>query len=585
MTTPSPNIHRTFFDLPADESSDIDQAEFLANFSREGRLTWAQLLESDRVLIVSEAGVGKSYECQRQQRQLWDEGESAFFVELAVLATDPLDSQFSVEEKYRFESWLSAQTERATFFLDSVDELKLTQRSFEVTLKRFANAMNGQLARARIVLTTRPIAIDRDLVHRWLPISAPVEAFVPETYFANVAMRIDPGKEDVGGSKAPQWRFVALSPLNNQQMHTLAIIEGIADPAPLLQAIESQHAHDFAKRPLDFIELCGDWKAHERIRSHRDQVNHNIEVKLRPRGERRERLALAPERAREGAERLALAALLTRRFTVWHGQDHDRGRGDSALDPSKILADWPGDELQTLLERPLFGFATYGRVRFHNRSVIEFLAAERLHALVRRGMSTGTLKRLLFVTTPVGLDIVKPTMQPVAAWLAAHNPAIRTEIIQRDPSILLLNADPSSLDLAMRTEALQRYVMVYGAGGWRGQHVPALQIQRLASPDLAPVIKRLWTQGIKNPEVRETLLELIGAGKLTTCADIAYAVAVDTEIAVRGRMEGLLALSELEDARLPHLLDQLFAVPAAWPAELVGAAIVHLFPRRPPGFE
>mgnify|MGYP003707202597 CR=1 FL=1 len=578
MTTAIPDVHRTFFDLPADESSDIDQAELLANFSSEGRLTWTQLLESDRVLIVSEAGVGKSYECQRQQRQLWDDGESAFFVELAVLATDPLENQFSAEEKYRFDGWLSAQTERATFFLDSVDELKLTQRSFELTLKRFATALNGHLARVRIVLTTRPISIDRDLVQRWLPMPPLVEAFVPEIYFANVAMRIDSSKGQAERSKAPQWRFVALSPLNHQQMHTLANIEGIADPAPLLQAVESQHAHDFAKRPLDFIELCGDWKAHGRIRSHREQVNHNIEVKLRPRGERRERLALAPERAREGAERLALAALLTRRFTIWHGQDDDRGRGDSALDPSKILADWTGDELQTLLERPLFGFATYGRVRFHNRSVIEFLAAERLQVLLRKGMSTRIMKRLLFVTTPVGLSIVKPTMQPVAAWLAPHNPAICTEILQRDPSILLRHADPGSLDLAMRTEALQHYVEVYGAGGWRGQHVPALQIQRLASPDLAPVIECLWAQGIENPEVRETLLELIGAGKLTTCADIAYAVAIDTEFDVRGRMEGLLALSELGDARLPHLFDQFSVTPANWPTELVSVAIAHLFP-------
>ncbi|GAA0888894.1 hypothetical protein [Rhodanobacter soli] len=578
MTTPTSNIHRTFFDLPTDESSDIDQVEFLANFSSEGRLTWAQLLESDRVLIVSEAGVGKSYECQRQQQQLWHEGESAFFVELAVLATDPLESQFSAEEKCRFDSWLSAQTERATFFLDSVDELKLTQGSFELTLKRFAKALAGHLARTRIVLTTRPIAVDRDLVYRWLPMPPPVEVFVPETYFANVAMRVDSRKDQANASKVPQWRFVALSPLNEQQMRTLATIEGIAEPAPLLQAIESQNAHDFAKRPLDFIELCGDWKAYSRIRSHREQVSHNIEVKLRPRGDRRERLALAPERAREGTERLALAALLTRRFTIWRGQDRDRARGDSALDPSKILADWTDDELKTLLERPLFGFATYGRVRFHNRSVIEFLAAERLRGLLHKGMSTLTLKRLLFVTTPVGLPIVKPTMQPVAAWLAPHYPAIRAEVLQRDPSILLRYADPGSLDLAMRTEALQQYVVVYGTGGWRGQHVPALQIRRLASPDLAPVIERLWAQGIENPEVSETLLELIGAGKLTTCADIAHAIAIDTDIDVRGRMDGLLALSELGDARLPHIFNQFSVAPAAWPAELVSATIAHLFP-------
>jgi len=572
------DIQRTFFDLPTDENSNIDQAEFLANFSREGRLTWHQLLESERILIVSEAGVGKSYECQRQQRQLWDEGESAFFVELAVLATDSLESQFSVEEKDRFDSWRSAQTEHATFFLDSIDELKLTQRSFELTLKRFATALSGHLDRARIVLTTRPIAIDRELVRKWLPVQSPMEVFVPETYFANVAMQIGVKSDKVNTSNAPLWRFVALSPLNEQQMHVLATAEGVIDPVPLLNAIESQHAQDFAKRPLDFIELCGDWKVHNRIRSHQEQVNHNVEVKLRARNDRSERLSLTSGRAREGAARLALAALLTRRFTIWHGQDNDRGRGDSALDPGKILTDWSSEEIRTLLERPLFGFATYGRVRFHNRSVIEFLAAERLLGLLRKGMSIRTLSRLLFAATPVGVSIVKPTMQPVAAWLASHDPIIRAGILLRDASILLRYADPSSLDLAMRTEALEKYVSTYGKGGWRGQSVPTLQVHRLASPELAPVIQHLWSQQIENPEVRETLLELIGAGKLTQCADIPYSVAIDTKIDFRSRLEGLLALRDIDDPRLPSLIDQLSKTSVAWPAELASASITHLFP-------
>jgi hypothetical protein len=48
-------------------------------------LGWAKdigreaLLESQRILIVSEAGAGKTYECQTQQQILWHKGEPAFF--------------------------------------------------------------------------------------------------------------------------------------------------------------------------------------------------------------------------------------------------------------------------------------------------------------------------------------------------------------------------------------------------------------------------------------------------------------------------------------------------------------------------
>ena len=489
MPISTPPADRTFFDLPTDEKSNIETAEFLANFRYGSRTGWSALLESERVLIVSEAGMGKTYECQRQQKRLWDDGRPSFFLELAVLATDPLERQFSVEEQSRFDAWKAAQTERAFFFLDSVDELRLTQRSFDATLKRFASALGAALDRACIVLTSRPTVLDLEIVRNRLPVTRPEEMFVPEEYFANVAMSVE--KAPVA-QVIPEWRFVALSGLDEQQMRALAAAEGVDDPEALLAAINAHHAHDFAKRPLDFLELCGDWKIHGRIRSHRDQVDNSIGIKLRPRGDRQERTQLSPQRAREGAARLALAALLSRKLTLWHSSDNDRGRGDATLEPAKVLIDWANDEVQTLLERPLFGFATYGRVRFHNRSIIEFLAAERLQQLMERGLPIRALMRLLFATTPEGQRIVKPSLQPVSAWLALQVSIVFSEVLARDPSLPLRYGDPGSLSPAQRTQALERYVETYGADGWRGQRIPSLQLQRLATTDLDAAVQRLW---------------------------------------------------------------------------------------------
>ncbi len=102
MAKTAQDLDRTFFDLPTDENTSIETAELLANSAFGRRIDWSTLLQSERVLIVSEAGMGKTYECQRQQRQLWEEGRSAFFVELAMLATDPLERQFDAEEMRRF---------------------------------------------------------------------------------------------------------------------------------------------------------------------------------------------------------------------------------------------------------------------------------------------------------------------------------------------------------------------------------------------------------------------------------------------------------------------------------------------------
>lgn len=577
MATTGQELNRTFFDLPTDENTQIETAELLADLAIGGRTGWPTLLESERILIVSEAGMGKTYECQRQQQRLWEEGRSAFFVELATLATDPLERQFSAEEKQRFDNWKAAQTERAFFFLDSVDELKLTQRSFETTLKQFAAVLGDNLERACIVLTTRPTAFDLNVVRKRLPVQPPPDVFVPEDYFANVAMSVN--KEKSAKRSTPEWRFVALSALDEKQMRSLAVAQGVGDPDALLDAVNAHHAHDFAKRPLDFLELCGDWKVHGRIRAHREQVDSSIDIKLRARGDRPERTQLPPQRARGGAARLALAALLSRKLTLWHSSDNDRGRGDATLDPAKILDDWSDDEVKTLLERPLFGFATYGRVRFHNRSIVEFLAAERLKLLVDRGLPIRALMRLLFATTPEGQRIVKPSLQPVAAWLAPHVSTVRTELLEHEPSVLLRYGDPGSLNLTLRTQALERYVHMYGADGWRGQGIPNLQVQRLATNDLNDVIARLWAGGIRNPEVRETLLELIGAGQMTGCAGIAYGVATDPDNDARDRFNGLLALAELQDSRLSALLDLIAASSPDWPEDLARSVIHHLFPQ------
>jgi len=93
---------------------------------------------------------------------MWDAGEPAFFLELVELALSPVSEMLDVAEEIRFEAWLAAEHEIATLFLDSIDELKLTQGSFERALKRLAKALHGKLESARIVITTRPVPFDEE---------------------------------------------------------------------------------------------------------------------------------------------------------------------------------------------------------------------------------------------------------------------------------------------------------------------------------------------------------------------------------------------------------------------------------------
>ena len=437
---PAP-IERSFRDLSDTEVADIETTSLLAGMSWRGSFGWEELLRSQRILIVSEAGAGKTYECRTQQERLWRAGDAAFFLDLATLATSSVRDMLSAEEEKRLDEWLRSQSEIATFFLDSIDELNLTLGKFDQALKQLNKSLEGQLGRVCVVITTRPVPVDRALIEQYLTIPSPSEAEPTAEAFADAVM--DRKKKPDETPKTRAWRSVGLMPLSITQMREFAILQNVSDPDALLDDIRLRDAEEFAQRPQDLIELCSDWREHQRIRTHRKQVETNVATKLKSRTDRKERAQLSQEQAIEGASRLALAAMLTRKLTLRHSAKSDSVEAsEAALDVSKILPDLSDDERATLLERPLFGFASYGRVRFHHRSVVEYLAAKRLEALRARGIPIKAIKRLIFTETAQGIRTVRPSMRPVAAWLALSHDSMFDDIVATDPAVVLDHGDP-----------------------------------------------------------------------------------------------------------------------------------------------
>lgn len=575
-------VQRSFQELSEKPREAIEQA-LMARSGWSGVVGWNELLKSQRILIISEAGAGKTYECRAQKNSLWHQGEAAFYFDLAQLSGTNMRDLMLTEEEARFDAWLGSQSDIATIFLDSIDELKLTLGSFESALRRLNKALSGQLGRVKIVITTRPIPIDYHFIQQLLPIPEKREptssgAAFADIAFADIAMDRSRGSKQQPKDIIPAWRNVALLPLSDLQIRDIAKLQGVDDADSLLADIHRRNAEDFARRPQDLIELCSDWRDHRRIRTHREQVANNVLVKLKPRTDRREKLS--DEKALDGASRLALAALLTRKLAIRHSAEADKGgEPGTALDPATILPEWQPDERRTLLERALFGFASYGRVRFHHRSVIEYLAARQLDCLLERGMSVRAVKRLLFAETPQGIKVVKPTMRPVAAWLALTRPTIMQELRDREPTILLDFGDPESLTLPERIRALRAYVSRYGRGEWRGMHVPRIQVHRFASEDLSEEVIALWKAGVENPEVRQLLLELIGAAPMPKAADIAHEIAIRPGADTTERIDALDALIRLNDLRLPAICESLASDHSIWPDRLTKNAVARLLPR------
>jgi hypothetical protein len=572
-------IKRTFQDIPSEDINKADQQSYLSTLARIRDTGWPELLQSKRILIISEAGAGKTFECQEQQKLLWTKGESAFFLELSELAKCKLPEMLFGEEEKRLKEWTDSQSDIATFFLDSIDELQISQGSFKQALVNLRKGIADQLGRTRIVITTRPTTFDINLVHEILEIPPRRDVEASGEMFAQIAMRgsvkNNDGKEDQAHHK---FRTVALLPFSDDQIMDFANDQNIDNPQALLDALKKNNAEEFARRPQDLIELCQDWRIEKRIRKHSEQVLTNIRIKLKPRDDRKERFDLSMDKAVDGASRLALAMLVTRRFTIRHDPAKDTVEEGIALDPAIILSDWNPGEIKVLLERPLFGFANYGRVRFHHRSVAEYLAAKRLLDMRKKGMTARILQQLIFAETK-GNTIVRPSKRPVAGWLALEENMIFKLLRDHEPAVLLSEGDPESLTTFQRAEALRAYVKRYGKGGWRGLEIPQIQIHRFASAELALEINRLWISGIENQEIRELLLDMIGMGQISECSDIAYESARNSSSSNGARLAAFKALDQLNDHRLDSVVAEIAENADTLSDTMARGALYLLFPK------
>lgn len=583
VSTQSSRIRRTFGTLSQEKAADIENLMLRDQLGLTPTIDWDELQKSMRVLIVSEAGTGKTFECRTQHQQLWEGGEPAFFLELSDLAQSPFEDLLSYEEEARFVAWQTSQSDVATFFLDSIDELQLTLGSFRLALNKLSKKLQGNLDRVRIVITTRPIPVDQHLIRQYFPYQISLEdvALPSAERFAEIASGQGKQKDSKDeGDRVSELLIVRLQPLSDAQIREMAATQRVTDIDGFVASIREKNAQDFARRPQDLIELCADWQASRSIRTHREQVLQNVQVKLKARTDRPEPGEISPARAMEGASRLALAALLARKLTIRHNTESDLEANPQsiALDPGRVLRNWNAKEIQTLLERSIFGFASYGRVRFHHRSVVEYLAAHRLEDRLSAGMSLKAVKRLLFAETSHNIKVIKPSMRPIAAWLARLNPSIFEEVRNREPEALLSEGDPESLSPRQRVEALQAFVSRYGNGGWRGLKIPSLQVSRFASQDLSSTVREMLERGIENTEVRQLLLQLVAYAEMRDCSDLVYAIAIDPSVEDDERLTAIDALVQLTDPRLSTLVQEMLEPSEHWPEPLIRGAINELFP-------
>ncbi|MGX9725775.1 MAG: hypothetical protein ACTFAK_00185 [Candidatus Electronema sp. VV] len=568
---------------------ELENPELLAAFGEQlydlKTDDWAKLLKSYHVVLLAEAGSGKTEEMKAQSTRLRQEGKYSFYADLASLAQNSLHDLLSADEESKFNAWKTENDTPAWFFLDSVDELKITQGKLERALKNFAKDVHGLLDRAHVIISCRPSdwKFDLDLkavqeALSALPNAANSAGLTGEELFLAAFLRDEGIQQEHGkaADKPDEVRTVIMLPLTRRQIETYAKNCGVQDAAAFMKELQRQEAWRFANRPLDCGNLVHLWNVKGKLGTLQKQHEANIAAKLKDGPERPDNDQLTPEDARAGAERLALALALTRTRTLL-APGHEAGEG--VLDPAAILTDWTDAKRNALLRRGLFDPATYGRIRFHHRSAEEYLAACRLKRLREKGMPINALKHFFFAEK-YGAKVVIPSMRPIAAWLALWNKDILRELIQREPEVLLVHGDPGSLSPEARAEVLRGFADAYGDGGWRGVEAPSIgEVQRLACPELAPVIRELWEKCPDSEEVVRLLLQVIWQGAINDCVDIAEQVVFNTQ---RSDYQRSIAVSGLVACKafiaLRKIAESILTEQEKWSNEIVPNLAKQLFP-------
>ena len=593
------DLDRRFREPTDEELGDMGRFGFLRSYDfQPGVFGWPKLLKYSRVILLAEAGSGKTREMQEQAKKLTKEGLFAFFAELALLNakgladSSPLESKNVLRERLR--KWKSDGKAPAWFFLDAVDELKLTAGKLDQALKRLSEDVDGHLHHARVIISCRPSdwRPDRNLatVRHWLPVpqgDGDISARSSEEVFLdslkqNQDVNIFRAEESTP-SQDTTLQTVAMLPMSGEQIERFAEKSGMNEPVAFLEEVFKQKVWSFAHRPLDLIQLIATWSKSRHLGTRAEQHEDNVQGRLEDNPERPDQGVLTDEKARLGAERLALALALTRTRTIrFSDQTLNITRTDNVLEAAEILPDWTEEERQTLLRRGLFDPATYGRVRFHHRSVQEYLAACRLRALRDKGMSIKEVFRWLFAEQ-YDVKVVFPSMREIAAWLALLDKAnaVCNKLIEREPEALLSLGDPETLDLATRKKVLRAFVATYGQGGRCGFGWEIFsEIPRFADPRLASVIRECWGNDPKNEEVRRLLLEMIHEGPIVDCADLAHQAARDPDWDPFHRITAIQAMLAcgLDDA-VREIADDMLLKESSWPNEIVRRIVEYMFPK------
>lgn len=546
-------LERTFHELTVDEK-ESDDSEFRRSFSNRSKLRWNDLLKFPRVILLSEAGAGKTAEILHTTKRLRSDGQRAFFVRIEHVVHD-FESSFEVgtgtaEEFYE---WMSSG-ERGWLLLDSVDEARLRDpKDFETAIRKIGKILRSNLQNVHIVITGRTTA--------WRPST--------DLHLCKSIFPWDDNKRIVGdvvghenneaesmevsSEVAPEdaFRIVALDDLGEDLVKQFALAKGVTEISEFTRAIERADAWSFTQRPLDLWEMVDFWISNSRMGSRLELMRNSIMRRLTERDQdRSEARPMSMTKAQEGARVVAAAVTLSKVSAI---RVPDGSANTKGIPVREILPDWDDIECATLLSRPIFDEGIYGTVRFHHRTVREYLTAEWLQSLILNEASRQKIESLFF-RNQYDMEVIVPTMRPILPWLAILDSKILAKVCRLAPEVLFEGGDPSQLPLETRRDILAQTCEHLAQPAHGRSMMDHSAVQRFANRDLADDIGRLLDQYSGVEDITWFLLRMVWLGSIASLVDKAKVFATNAygkyvRVAAIRAVTGVGQPADCEDVR------------------------------------
>ncbi|MEO7324031.1 MAG: hypothetical protein ABIW82_04305 [Dokdonella sp.] len=561
-------IERTFHELGL--GSD-DEAEMHQLLGAGNALRWSDLLAEHRVVLLSEAGSGKTAEIRNIARRLREEEKSAFFVRIEHV-TQEFEGAFEEGTYEEFIAWSNSGQE-GWLFLDSVDEARLREPGdFERAIRKLGRHLKAVLQPAHIVITSRITAwrakTDLYLCRTQFPYQLVVSEMDED---ASSRQGTTVKNVDVRASATAPFKVVALNDIQGEQFNTFIKAKGVDDVSAFRDAVERNDAWLSTKRPLDLSELVEFWRAHGRVGSRLELIENSIERRLEERDQNRaDARPIAKEKLLLGAQLIAAAATLGQESAICVPDGSENAKGISARD---VLTNWNETDCATLLGRPIFDEGIYGTVRFYHRSVREYLTARWLHSLLKDHASRTEIEGLFF-KSQYGVEVIAPTMRPILPWLVLLDGRILERVCRIAPEILFEGGDPSQLPREKSSQILRQVCEQLTQPAHRRSMMDYAAVQRFATAELADDVKALLAQFGGDDEIAWFLARMVWHGEMRRVAPEMKELALRSESGNQVRQAALHALSvvgaekDREEIR-SKLIDQDGKIPREFISELV----------------